>query len=163
MEDKSIIKALQFVESKDDGWYWKAKDTLEYLVQITDRENGSIRGVLSDQTVNTINQIYRVFYEDQERFIEEYLALLPEITAQVDSELIVFSHNDTQENNFLYNKTRNETKIIDFEYSSLNFRGVDLASYLIESSIDYTYEEPPNYKIDAEELVNNFDSHEAVN
>lgn len=40
---------------------------------------------------------------------------------------------------------------------------MDLASYLIESTIDYTVEDAPNYKIDSEALVNNFDVDPAVN
>jgi len=59
-----------------------------------------------------------------------------EITSDQNPEWIVFSHNDTQENNFLCNGS--ETKIIDFEYSALNYRGMDIASYLNESTIDYS-------------------------
>ena len=102
-----------------------------------------------------------MFYQDEQAFIKEYLDLLPPITAGGSPELIVFSHNDTQENNFL--STGTETKIIDFEYSSLNYRGVDLASYINESTIDYSVEEQPAYKIDAEMLVNNFDENQSVN
>lgn len=74
--------------------------------------------------------------------------------------LIVFSHNDTQENNFLYrgeiinNQELTEKDapgametyekidlgemiILDFEYSDLNYCGMDLASYINESTIKY--------------------------
>ena len=64
--------------------------------------------------------------------------LLPSIEEGLNPEYVVFSHNDTQENNFLSSGL--ETKIIDFEYSNLNYRGVDLASYIMESSIDYSVE-----------------------
>ena len=56
-------------------------------------------------------------------------------------QLIVFSHNDVQENNFLNKKgpdgVISDAVVIDFEYSELNYRGVDIASYLIETSINY--------------------------
>lgn len=54
--------------------------------------------------------------------------------------MVVLSHNDVQENNFLYTKEQDQFvnfKIIDFEYSSLNYRGFDLASYINESMINY--------------------------
>lgn len=34
-------------------------------------------------------------------------------------------------------KIYTEVKILDFEYSGINFRGFDLASYIIETTIDY--------------------------
>lgn len=58
----------------------------------------------------------------------------------------MFSHNDTQENNFLANDQ--ETKILDFEYSCVNYRGADLASYILESAIDYSVLDAPNFKMD---------------
>jgi len=58
--------------------------------------------------------------------------------------LVSFSHNDCQENNIMVKWDDNETckylrdvVLIDFENSKLNYRGVDLASYIIESTIDY--------------------------
>ena len=41
----------------------------------------------------------------------------------------------------------NETVIIDFEYSCVNYRGADLASYINESAIEYGISELPGYKI----------------
>ena len=72
-----------------------------------------------------------MYYRDKDAFAKEYLELLP---PKNPSEMI-FGHNDTQENNFL--SDGNETKIIDFEYSQINYRGTDLASYLNESALDY--------------------------
>ena len=66
-------------------------------------------------------------------------------------EEVVFSHNDTQENNFLSNEQ--ETKIIDFEYSCLNYRGADLASYINESAIDYSVKTEPPFKINFDKFA----------
>ena len=103
-----------------------------------------------------------MLYSDCDKFIKEYLDLLPEISSGTDPEVIVFSHNDVQENNFLYNEADKEIKIIDFEYSSLNYRGMDLASYLNESTINNKVEEVPFYKMDADGLISSFDTCESV-
>ena len=85
-----------------------------------------------------VQTVFTVFFKDKDVFIEEYKALLP-----LDSPDIVFSHNDVSDVNFLSNGS--ETKIIDFEYSSLNYKGVDIAEYLNESTMDYHVTEAPKY------------------
>jgi len=60
--------------------------------------------------------------------------------------LVSFSHNDFQENNIMVKWGDNEKYvrdviIIDFENSKLNYRGIDLASYIVESTIDYQADE----------------------
>jgi thiamine kinase-like enzyme len=50
--------------------------------------------------------------------------------------------------------TDNETKIIDFEYSSLNYRGLDLASYLNESTMNYDYALPNHYRYEDDRFPN---------
>ncbi len=37
--------------------------------------------------------------------------------------------------------------LIDFEYSSINFRGFDIASYINECHIDYSHPIIPKFKI----------------
>jgi len=85
-----------------------------------------------------------VFYEDENAFNKEYMDLLPEITEETRNMLVSFSHNDCQENNIMVKWDDNETcgnlrdiVLIDFENSKLNYRGIDLAGYIIESTIDY--------------------------
>ena len=65
----------------------------------------------------------------------------------------MFCHNDTQENNLMHAFTTDadgvkeisEVKIIDFEYSGINHRGVDLAGYIQEACINYAVETTPKY------------------
>lgn len=65
--------------------------------------------------------------------------------------MIIFSHNDVQENNIMVKWADAahtdilETKLIDFEYSSMNYRGADLAGYIVENMIDNTVAEEPFY------------------
>ena len=42
-------------------------------------------------------------------------------------------------------KEISEVKIIDFEYSGINHRGVDLAGYIQEACINYAVETTPKY------------------
>lgn len=93
-----------------------------------------------------MTKVIKTIYGDEEAFKAEYLSLLP---AQGQ---IVFSHNDTQENNFLSNGQ--ETKIIDFEYSCANYMGVDLASYLNETSLNYDPTLPNKYAYEPERKPN---------
>ena len=77
--------------------------------------------------------------------------MLPEITEENRDKMVVFSHNDVQENNILVKcengniKAIQDIKLIDFEYSALNYRGADLAAYLMESMFDNKVKEPPFY------------------
>ena len=75
----------------------------------------------------------------------EYKSLMPQVSVSEKPEMLIFAHNDTQENNFL--KKGNELRIIDFEYSQANFRGIDLTSLIFESAMSYAVEEPPKHKM----------------
>ena len=54
LKDRNILKTYQLVGSKTDGWYWKAKKPLEFLLEITNEKSGSCKGILSETTLNTI-------------------------------------------------------------------------------------------------------------
>ena len=92
-----------------------------------------------------------MLFSDQVTFKAEYIALLPEINEKNTDKMVVFSHNDVQENNIMVkwqdadHNNIVETKLIDFEYSSLNFRGADLAGYLVENMIDNKVDHEPFY------------------
>lgn len=47
----------------------------------------------------------------------------------------------------VWNKDMTKFTLIDFEYSSLNFRGYDIASYVNEIMIDYMHPVNPKFKI----------------
>ncbi|XP_069018907.1 choline/ethanolamine kinase [Embiotoca jacksoni] len=64
---------------------------------------------------------------------------------------VVFCHNDVQEGNILVLESRDHTTaerlmLIDFEYSSYNYRGFDFGNHFCEWMYDYTYNEWPFYK-----------------
>ncbi|XP_018519419.1 choline/ethanolamine kinase [Lates calcarifer] len=64
---------------------------------------------------------------------------------------VVFCHNDVQEGNILILEDRDHTStetlmLIDFEYSSYNYRGFDFGNHFCEWMYDYTYDQWPFYK-----------------
>ncbi|XP_076849333.1 choline/ethanolamine kinase [Brachyhypopomus gauderio] len=68
---------------------------------------------------------------------------------------VVFCHNDVQEGNILMldGRDRNSSDklmLIDFEYSSYNYRGFDLGNHFCEWVYDYTYDQWPFFKANLE-------------
>ncbi|KAM9683745.1 choline/ethanolamine kinase isoform 1-T1 [Dama dama] len=62
---------------------------------------------------------------------------------------VVFCHNDIQEGNILLlsePKSTDSLMLVDFEYSSYNYRGFDIGNHFCEWVYDYTHEEWPFYK-----------------
>uniref|UniRef100_A0A8C7XHH0 Ethanolamine kinase n=1 Tax=Oryzias sinensis TaxID=183150 RepID=A0A8C7XHH0_9TELE len=62
---------------------------------------------------------------------------------------VVFCHNDVQEGKYLSDKDGNSTDrlmLIDFEYSSYNYRGFDFGNHFCEWMYDYTFDEWPFFK-----------------
>ncbi|XP_075998490.1 choline/ethanolamine kinase [Genypterus blacodes] len=64
---------------------------------------------------------------------------------------VVFCHNDIQEGNILILEDKDGNSLerlmlIDFEYSSYNYRGFDFGNHFVEWMYDYTYNEWPFYK-----------------
>ncbi|XP_023841481.1 choline/ethanolamine kinase isoform X2 [Salvelinus sp. IW2-2015] len=64
---------------------------------------------------------------------------------------VVFCHNDVQEGNILMLEDRDRIStgklmLIDFEYSSYNYRGFDFGNHFCEWCYDYTYNKWPFYK-----------------
>ncbi|KAM9376975.1 choline/ethanolamine kinase [Pholidichthys leucotaenia] len=69
---------------------------------------------------------------------------------------VVFCHNDVQEGNILVLEDRKHLSsekliLIDFEYSSYNYRGFDFGNHFCEWMYDYTYDKWPFYKATPED------------
>uniref|UniRef100_A0AAY4DII7 Ethanolamine kinase n=1 Tax=Denticeps clupeoides TaxID=299321 RepID=A0AAY4DII7_9TELE len=72
---------------------------------------------------------------------------------------VVFCHNDVQEGNILRldgcgEKSTDNLMLIDFEYSSYNYRGFDFGNHFCEWVYDYTYHQWPFFKADLEHYPN---------
>lgn len=72
---------------------------------------------------------------------------------------VVFCHNDVQEGNILYLADKDATStdklmLIDFEYSSYNYRGFDIGNHFCEWMYDYTYDQWPFFKANMENYPN---------
>ncbi|XP_028814887.1 choline kinase alpha [Denticeps clupeoides] len=65
---------------------------------------------------------------------------------------VVFCHNDCQEGNILLLSGSETTEkqrlmLIDFEYSSYNYRGFDIGNHFCEWMYDYNCDKPPFFKV----------------
>ncbi|XP_061677763.1 choline kinase alpha isoform X2 [Syngnathoides biaculeatus] len=68
---------------------------------------------------------------------------------------VVFCHNDCQEGNILLLKGRHQSEkqklmLIDFEYSSYNYRGFDIGNHFCEWMYDYNCDEFPFFKVNTQ-------------
>ncbi|KAM4553208.1 choline kinase alpha [Fundulus diaphanus] len=68
---------------------------------------------------------------------------------------VVFCHNDCQEGNILllnvhHSSEKQKLMLIDFEYSSYNYRGFDIGNHFCEWMYDYNCDEFPFFKVDAQ-------------
>uniref|UniRef100_A0A3Q3XHB6 Ethanolamine kinase n=1 Tax=Mola mola TaxID=94237 RepID=A0A3Q3XHB6_MOLML len=68
---------------------------------------------------------------------------------------VVFCHNDCQEGNILLLKghqssDKQKLMLIDFEYSSYNYRGFDIGNYFCEWMYDYNCDVFPFFKVNAQ-------------
>ncbi|XP_049578704.1 choline/ethanolamine kinase isoform X2 [Syngnathus scovelli] len=87
--------------------------------------------------------------------LEMELKNLRKLLAETPSP-VVFCHNDVQEGNVLILHKGDQTStdrlmLIDFEYSSYNYRGFDFGNHFCEWMYDYTYNQWPFYKATPED------------
>jgi hypothetical protein len=90
-QDKDIkIKALEFVDDQELGWYWKAINEVYPLFDqiYTKIPNFSEK---YPQIDSILKEVKETLYSSPDTFISEYKSLLPDISPSN----IVFSHNDT--------------------------------------------------------------------
>ncbi|XP_056348936.1 choline kinase alpha isoform X2 [Oenanthe melanoleuca] len=107
-----------------------------------------------------LNQVLRIKFtrESQTRKLNKLLSYnLPQemknlrAMLEATSSPVVFCHNDCQEGNILLlegreNSENQKLMLIDFEYSSYNYRGFDIGNHFCEWMYDYSYEKYPFFK-----------------
>ncbi|NWJ07994.1 CHKA kinase, partial [Crypturellus undulatus] len=107
-----------------------------------------------------LNQVLRIKFtkESKTRKLNKLLSYnLPQemknlrAMLEATSSPVVFCHNDCQEGNVLLlegreNFEKQKLMLIDFEYSSYNYRGFDIGNHFCEWMYDYTYEKYPFFK-----------------
>ncbi|XP_061236396.1 choline kinase alpha-like isoform X2 [Neopsephotus bourkii] len=107
-----------------------------------------------------LNQVLRIKFtrESRTRKLNKLLSYnLPQemknlrAMLEATSSPVVFCHNDCQEGNILLlegreNSENQKLMLIDFEYSSYNYRGFDIGNHFCEWMYDYTYEKYPFFK-----------------
>ncbi|XP_058161067.1 choline kinase alpha isoform X1 [Dasypus novemcinctus] len=93
-----------------------------------------------------VKQLQKLLSYDLPLEMENLRALLESTPSPV-----VFCHNDCQEGNILLlegreNSEKQKLMLIDFEYSSYNYRGFDIGNHFCEWMYDYNYEKYPFFR-----------------
>jgi len=112
-------------------------------------EEKSLRGIYSSMEERWLKEILSLVSEDEISFLKE---ILPK-----GENSVVFSHNDLHSQNILLLHKNQEIKLIDYEYSSYNYRGYDIANFFNESMMDYSNPEYPYYTLDESKYPNSDD------
>ncbi|KAM6159147.1 choline kinase alpha isoform 2-T2 [Rhynchocyon petersi] len=91
-------------------------------------------------------KLHRLLSYDLPSEMESLRSLLDSTSSPV-----VFCHNDCQEGNILLldnqeGSEKPKLMLIDFEYSSYNYRGFDIGNHFCEWMYDYTYEKYPFFR-----------------
>uniref|UniRef100_A0A8D2DZ37 Ethanolamine kinase n=1 Tax=Sciurus vulgaris TaxID=55149 RepID=A0A8D2DZ37_SCIVU len=104
-----------------------------------------------------LNQVLRIKFTGESRIKQLHKLLSFNLPLELENlrsllestpSPVVFCHNDCQEGNILLldgreNAERQKLMLIDFEYSSYNYRGFDIGNHFCEWMYDYTYEKYP--------------------
>ncbi|XP_019510223.1 PREDICTED: choline kinase alpha isoform X2 [Hipposideros armiger] len=107
-----------------------------------------------------LNQVLRIKFTGEtrmkqlHRFLSYNLPLeLENLRSLLEStpSPVVFCHNDCQEGNILLLEGKEDSDgqklmLIDFEYSSYNYRGFDIGNHFCEWMYDYNYEKYPFFR-----------------
>ncbi|XP_044895578.1 choline kinase alpha isoform X9 [Felis catus] len=93
-----------------------------------------------------VKQLHRLLRHNLPLELENLRSLLESTPSPV-----VFCHNDCQEGNILMlegreNSEKQKLMLIDFEYSSYNYRGFDIGNHFCEWMYDYSYEKYPFFR-----------------
>lgn len=116
--------------TKEPHWLFGTME--RYLKQIQD---------LPSATLLQMNLLEMYSLKDEMDKLRKFLDCTPSP--------VVFCHNDIQEGNILLLSEPGNTDslmLVDFEYSSYNYRGFDIGNHFCEWVYDYTHEEWPFYK-----------------
>ena len=53
----------------------------------------------------------------------------------------------------IWHEDHTKVTLIEFEYSSMNYRGFDIAAYVNEAFMDYTYPVKPKFKVYEDQMI----------
>ncbi|XP_030071555.1 choline/ethanolamine kinase isoform X2 [Microcaecilia unicolor] len=121
--------------NKEPKWLFGTMES--YMKQISDLT------FTRDSHIKKFNKLKTYNLEKEMKSLRGLLECTPSPT--------VFCHNDVQEGNILLlanqdPSSRDRLMLIDFEYSSYNYRGFDIGNHFCEWIYDYTYDKWPFYK-----------------
>nr|XP_045228196.1 choline kinase alpha isoform X5 [Macaca fascicularis] len=107
-----------------------------------------------------LNEVLRIKFTEESRIKKLHKLLSYNLPLELENlrsllestpSPVVFCHNDCQEGNILLlegqeNSEKQKLMLIDFEYSSYNYRGFDIGNHFCEWMYDYSYEKYPFFR-----------------
>ncbi|KAM8974287.1 choline/ethanolamine kinase [Pelodytes ibericus] len=133
-EKMARFHAMEMPFNKKPAWLFTTMD--KYMSQI------SSLSFTQDAHVEKFNQLKSFNLEDEMQSLRQLLESTPSP--------VVFCHNDVQEGNILLlskqSSPSDKLMLIDFEYSSYNYRGFDIGNHFCEWIYNYHHDEWPFYK-----------------
>lgn len=112
-------------------------------------EEKAHKDIYSSVEKKWLYEILSLVSEDEVSFLKE---ILPK-----GKNSVVFSHNDLHSQNILLLDKTQKIILIDYEYSSYNYRGYDIANFFNEATIDYNVTEYPYYSLDDKKYPSEYD------
>ena len=136
--DKNLTEASKQIKPPEHHFltnFWKESGSFDTVRQIREVAKWQLFEAMPE--VAQLQQVFDAVLQNGAEFKRQFQELLPMEDRAIDT---VFSHNDFQENNMML-KDSDYSKIvlIDFEFSCLNNRGFDLATYYLEAMITYKH------------------------
>ncbi|NWZ30306.1 CHKA kinase, partial [Asarcornis scutulata] len=125
--------------NKEPKWLFGTMEWyLKQISELTFSEEGQLK---------KLNQLKAYNLQQEMRSLRELLEATPSP--------VVFCHNDVQEGNILLlagheASPSDKLMLIDFEYSSYNYRGFDIGNHFCEWAYNYTHGAWPYYKASLE-------------
>ncbi|KAI6079941.1 Choline/ethanolamine kinase [Aix galericulata] len=124
--------------NKEPKWLFGTMEYLKQISELTFSEEGQLK---------KLNQLKSYNLQQEMRSLRELLEATPSP--------VVFCHNDVQEGNILLlagheASPSDKLMLIDFEYSSYNYRGFDIGNHFCEWAYNYTHGSWPYYKASLE-------------
>jgi len=71
------LKANEFILDQEKGWYWQAFNEIKPLFEKIEKIMGKTENAAWRPSLETFQRIDKVFFQDKEKFLQEYMELLP--------------------------------------------------------------------------------------
>eukprot|EP00795_Rhopilema_esculentum_P011660 gene11660-21908_t len=129
--------SMQLPLNKEPSWIWESMETWISVAEASTFDDPKDKEIMEKLNIKSLT--------------EEYLKL-KSFLIDTNSE-VVFCHNDAQEGNILLieENGKQDVLLIDYEYSSYNYRGFEFGNHFCEWMYDYSNNNYPKFFLRVED------------